>query len=780
LGERPRREVLERLVKRRGMLVKRIWKRKVAQANDTDIDSLVRLEKEMNHHFEFYTDLHSEMPINARAAKLYASKGGIIYHNLSVYECTFDYYTETKLLFDELKNELFSEAKIGLDLDYEDRNKKEEKIRFLAELVRNLRKTNHFPYESNQGEIEFRKVIASFLKLYQHVNISEENILVAPNLESLVENIVDIYNPSMVFFPENLFYSFPLLQKENKVVCTPHCSQELNSLIEVIQPQIVVAKINENSIITTEYFQKIIDVSEKAGTRLFIDISDCFDLSSSPETNGVFQYLTNRQLPPHVSLVCELSKNQIYSDLKTCFVITNNASLLSHLRNAAEFSYSRSPYLSQLFYTILIKELTSFQMKKSVNSEIYHQLMNEKNNIQLIDINEKVKVSFEHSAIKGNELQVNENTVRLDYGENELACPDDLKISILESFTRQQFLADEIDPKQQILSFVSDRFGINKAENIYYGNGVAPLFSAIVKLIKEENGTLLLLQGAYGYFHATALFYDINIKILETTRENQFILSAETLEAAIATTEKPWVFLNFPLINPTGALWPEEKMEKLLSIATIEKVTLIIDTVFSGLEFEGITKSNVFGKLNKKTKLILLGGISKEYSAGGIRFGFALSNYDCKLNEKLMFTPHNTVKYTVKKLLSKYNEGDERVAKSLTKQVEILKERSKILSELLRKYGWDVPEPKGGLFLIASPLSLNGKLCKCSFQEEPISISANNINLVFHDKLNLLINNDEWTGIPNYCRFVLSIDEKGFAEGIRRLEQFHKEIFAIK
>ena len=111
-----------------------------------------------------------------------------------------------------------------------------------------------------------------------------------------------------------------------------------------------------------------------------------------------------------------------------------------------------------------------------------------------------------------------------------MACPDDLKISILESFTRQGFTEEEFDPKPQILSFVADRFGVTKAVNIQYGNGVAPLFAGIVKLIKEEKGTLLLPQGAYGYFYATAQFYGVEIKTIPTSKENNFILAKEELE----------------------------------------------------------------------------------------------------------------------------------------------------------------------------------------------------------------------------------------------------------
>jgi methionine S-methyltransferase len=775
LGERPRREVLERLVKRRGLLIHRIWKRKVAQANDTDIDSLVRLEREMNHHFEFYTDLHSDAPINARTAKLFASKGGIIYHNLSVYECTFDYYSEIKLLFQELKNELFAEAKVGLDLDYLTGSQKEEKIRFLAELVKKLRLTDHFPYEDNQGELLFRKSIAAFLAAYQHVDFSERNIFVSPNLESLVENIIDVYQPAAIFLSDSLFSNFVQKKPSESYICTPNCSRELNDLIERIQPEIVVAKVGAESTFTQESFRVLMGLCEQAHTRLFIDISECFDLSSSPESNGVFQYLVKTALPLHVSLICELSKNQIYSDLKTCFMISNNSSLIGFMRNAAEFSYSRSPYLSQLFYTILVKELTSFHMKVGGSAHWVNTLSEESPSFarKFIGVAPSVKESFEHAAIKGNELQVDSNTVRFDYGENELACPDDLKISILESFTRQSFSDEECDPQQQISAFVKTRFGLTMIDQIVYGNGVAPIFSGLLKIIKEQGGTLLIPEGSYGYFCAAARFYGVNMHAIATRKENNFRLTRKELEVSLAAVENPWLFLNFPLVNPTGAFWEEENMRHLLKSKGIENTTLIVDTVFSGLEFNGGERSTLFSEFENNLKIVFLGGVSKEYSAGGIRFGYSVTNFPCNLNQKLMFTPHSTVKYTVKKLLSKYLEGDDRIKQSLEAQVEVLKVRADRLSVLLRKYGWDVITPAGGLFLVARPDALIGKKLKCSFQDGLVEVDASTISLVLHDQINLLINNQDWTNIKGYCRFVLSVNAAVFEEGMKRLEEFH-------
>ena len=74
------------------------------------------------------------------------------------------------------------------------------------------------------------------------------------------------------------------------------------------------------------------------------------------------------------------------------------------------------------------------------------------------------------------------------------------------------------------------------------------------------------------------------------------------------------------------------------------------------------------------------------------------------------------------------------------------------------------------MFLVASPKSIFDKKVKTNRGE--VLINATSISEVLFEKCNVLINNDEWTGIPGFCRFVLSIDESYFQEGLRRIEQF--------
>ena len=79
-------------------------------------------------------------------------------------------------------------------------------------------------------------------------------------------------------------------------------------------------------------------------------------------------------------------------------------------------------------------------------------------------------------------------------------------------------------------------------------------------------------------------------------------------------------------------------------------------------------------------------------------------------------------------------------------------------------------EPRGGLFLIAQPEKLIGK----SFRGNVVSIS--NVPQIFRSEYRLVINSPEWIGIPDYFRFVLSVDEITFNKALAAIQKFTSEL----
>ena len=55
-------------------------------------------------------------------------------------------------------------------------------------------------------------------------------------------------------------------------------------------------------------------------------------------------------------------------------------------------------------------------------------------------------------------------------------------------------------------------------------------------------------------------------------------------------------------------------------------------------------------------------------------------------------------------------------------------------------------------------------------------LNSQNFYEAFFFSTGILINGSEWTGIPDYCRFVLSVSEGEFQKGVKAVENFSKKI----
>lgn len=97
------------------------------------------------------------------------------------------------------------------------------------------------------------------------------------------------------------------------VVEAPRQSDLMIELIKKLKPEVVVTGIAHFESVTSSAFEHLLDITKEIGSRLFLDISDHFELSSLPSTNGVLKYLAGTPLPPHASIVCGLLKNQVPS-----------------------------------------------------------------------------------------------------------------------------------------------------------------------------------------------------------------------------------------------------------------------------------------------------------------------------------------------------------------------------------------------------------------------------------------------------------------------------------
>jgi methionine S-methyltransferase len=783
LGGRPGRAVLERLMQRRGFKVRRVWQTQVEQAADTEIDALVDIEKNTGHRFEFYMSSNSDIPIDARAALKYANAGGKIYHSVDVYEAKMLFPEQVKSIYhsiDQLtmtdNNHTNMQVSQGLrsavDLTYDNFEDAEERYSFLAFLAKQLHKINHFPYQDTAGLTYFRQQLAEYFRYYLRVDVTKEQMIITPGRRQLIASLLSNYRPKLALVSKSLSHLVESdFDTENtEVIQTPSRVEYLVELIIKLKPQLVIAQLEHYEIQSSQLFEQLVDCAIENNVLLVVDLTEHIDLSSEPDIHGIYRYLSDNALSDNLVLMAGLINNCVYQNYSLNITLTSNAEVSKYLVDAAELTYSRTPVLKQLYYAHLLESLLYFQRTRPT------EVIEDKSNRKLADfcfpLHQRSKLAFSHPAIEGNHLSFNENTIRLDFGENELATPLILKESLLESYLVRKWGCDEANAEEPLLELLNQRF--NLPQGIYskmvFGNGVAPIYSGLLKLCVRDKKTLVIPSGSYGYFKAAAEYKGLDVCVLETQEENIFKITTEELEACLSQRQGSWLFLNAPIVNPTGAIYSKSELSELLSVAEKYQVTVIMDCIFMGLEFDESLTWDLSKHLNSEySKLVIIGGISKEYSAGGLRFGYAWSISKKLINNlehELSHSPHFTLGYAVRKLVEAQLNNNLSLCTHLKVQRSVLSNRASILHAVLKKRGWQVIEPSGGLFLVAKPLAFI-KENKLSNTEGGDLITEK----LFKEK-NLVINNSTWTGLPGYCRFVLSCSEDSFNQAIDRLKDF--------
>ncbi|MDB2447280.1 aminotransferase class I/II-fold pyridoxal phosphate-dependent enzyme [bacterium] len=770
LGGRPGQEVLESLFLRRGFTCDKIWQTKVWQADDTDISPLVNIESGSAHRFEFFTSLTSDISVNATVADTYAKKGGHVAHSLCVYEGKLEYPHQTKKVHTFLAHKDFEPAIDNLDLSIKDKHIFEEKIEFLSFLSEYLTKDGTFSYENVKGMVSFREKLSYYFKLYFKLSLSKENMMLFPSRAEFIRSVIFTYDFEKILVSESYFKSEEkngpknLLREEgfNKRVFEAPLSVEIcTKLIEKIRPDFFITELHAYEHESTVAFERLVLVCKNAGTKLLVDVSTILELNSQPKANGVFRYLADNKMPSHVSIIGSFVRNAVYERLSLCFLMSENQTFLDHLTNAAELNYSRVPVIPQIYYEAILNDLLSFQLSELKITEASNGLVEDDSYQKQLGRN-SVK-AFDHSAIKSEYRTFKDDSIRLDYGENELGVSVSFKRSVFDAFGKKNIDFSSSRLTESIRRLVNTRYGIAEVGYIHFGLGAASIFSGLAYECSKMSGKFLFPKGNYGMFHAAGVFNRCDLVEIETSEKNDFSVTPSDLNNALKTNKNAWVYLQYPIVNPTGKIVSAEEFNALLKVAKSHGAKVIVDTIFSGLESNSSSvDTSALDLINETGKdsvdVFLIGGPSKEFAAGGLRVGFLWTNsnhYYQNLSANIT-VPHITSLAVYQDLLVQFESEDSDLITKLEEQRLTLKKHAKKLETVLSENGWTTIYPEGGLFLVAKPpQNLHGK---------PVS------DLLF-EQANVSINSDEWTGLNNYYRFVLSVEESVFSEALKRLKK---------
>jgi len=246
----------------------------------------------------------------------------------------------------------------------------------------------------------------------------------------------------------------------------------------------------------------------------------------------------------------------------------------------------------------------------------------------------------------------------------------------------------EIQGSEELKKSIQTFHNTNKPVTITHG--AIGGNSLVMQTLINQGDEVVSIIPTYQQHYSIPKSLGAKTKIIFLKEENDWLPDIEELKRTVSKNTK-LICMNNPN-NPTGAVMPEEMLQKIIEIAKDNDCYILCDEVYRGLEHNGeISKSIV--ELYEKG--ISTGSMSKVFSLAGLRLGWIIAP-DEVMENIIIHREYNTISVSI---LDDYfamlalKNRDKIIKRNLKK----ISEGKKIMSDWIKNephITWI--EPKGG------------------------------------------------------------------------------------
>ncbi len=253
--------------------------------------------------------------------------------------------------------------------------------------------------------------------------------------------------------------------------------------------------------------------------------------------------------------------------------------------------------------------------------------------------------------------------------------------------------------------------------------------------------------------------------IVETKPEEQFLLSAAQLEAAI-TPKTRALMLNSPS-NPTGMVYTKERLLELAEVLRRHPdVAVICDDIYEKLVFD----DTVFYSLpalapDLKDRCVLVNGVSKTYAMTGWRLGYAAAPAPfAKMMDTLQGQMTSNATTFVQWASVEAIGGTQDELKSWVQTYQT--RRDLMLSKLAQIPGVKAGKPQGAFYILADFRNWLGKSNGSKVMESDLDLAA----WLLEDLLVACVPGEAF-GAPGFLRFSYATSNEVIEKAMDRIAQ---------
>jgi aspartate aminotransferase len=363
--------------------------------------------------------------------------------------------------------------------------------------------------------------------------------------------------------------------------------------------------------------------------------------------------------------------------------------------------------------------------------------------------------------------------IDLSVGEPDFNTPEHIKDAakkaIDENWSHYPPVAGYPELREAICyKFKRDNDLDYKPENILVSNGAKhTLANAVMAVV--DNGDEVIIPTPYWVTYSEIVkIAEGTVKLVRTSIENDYKLTAAELEAAI--TPKTKLFMFSSPSNPTGGVYSKSELAALAEVFKKHpKIFIISDEIYEYINYVGKHESIAqFPEL--KDRIIIVNGLSKGFAMTGYRMGYMAA--------------HATVIKACEKLQGQFTSGINAVTQrasitalkgNLDSPLEMLEEfkaRKKRVLELAAGIpGLKVSQPDGAFYIFPDVSSYFGKK-----DGDEVIANADDMCMYLLNKAHVSTVTGRAFGEPNCIRISFANSMDKIEGGLKRITDAMKKL----
>lgn len=211
------------------------------------------------------------------------------------------------------------------------------------------------------------------------------------------------------------------------------------------------------------------------------------------------------------------------------------------------------------------------------------------------------------------------NPIDLSIGQPDFEIPENIKRVAIEAIKNNKNKYSPTQGIEELRAVVSKKLKkenqLNyKKENIIITGAVSGGLGVVLPTLIDAGDEVIIFDPSFVGYKQLILLYGGKPTVVE--KNEDFSINFENLEKAITKKSKAIIFSTPE--NPTGYVYKEAELIKLVQIAQKNDIVILSDEIYADFVYEG--KHISIGRFYDKA--VVLGGFSKSHAMMGYRVGY--------------------------------------------------------------------------------------------------------------------------------------------------------------